>query len=670
MVRDQQGQFTLTCPNCRLVTSIPPTGVAGLQSSFQVNSLLEIQTSLKEAPPLTSLQPECMCSEHPGEELKLYCQTCEELICLKCAIRNGGHHSHSYDDLTEALEKYKGEIVSSLGPIENQLSAIDKALKFLNKRCGEILTQNESINASIHDTFKQIHDFIDIRKAELISHLHKLAQDKLLKLTTQKETLETSQAQLNSCVDFMRQSLGSDSADEVMKRKSLISEQVRQLLDKFQPATLRPCTEADVKFSASPDIKAAIQAFGCVTGTNEPSISHGDGAVLEATASIEKSSLPDPSKCYLTGDYLEVAGVENTCTAVLHVANSDLQACSERVESITCALTSELHDMTEQCTIQQTEAGQYKISYRPTAKGRHQLHIKVNDQYIAKAPLSLSAVSPVGIIGRLLSTISDVKQPWGVAITRSGEIVVSEHESHTVLVFSPSGRKLRSIGSRGSREGQLLNPRGVAVDKDGAVIVADYKNNRVQKFSSSGRFIKSVGSKGSGPLQFKGPKGIAFSSFNSKLYVVDENHQVKILNSDLTYYGTFGKIGWGNGQLNDPWGVACDSTGKVYVADTTNNRVQVFAADGMYMSAVGKRGKGWGELVFPAGVAVDSNDRLYISERYNHRVSVFSSDGSFLTSFGSFGAGDKQFKYPRGVAVDSSGVVYVCDNNNNRVSMF
>ncbi len=51
---------------------------------------------------------------HSKRELELYCETCGELVCLKCAIAEGKHHSHVCKELAEAFEKYKGEITPSL----------------------------------------------------------------------------------------------------------------------------------------------------------------------------------------------------------------------------------------------------------------------------------------------------------------------------------------------------------------------------------------------------------------------------------------------------------------------------------------------------------------------------------------------------------------------------
>ena len=80
------------------------------------------------------------CFEHE-EELKLYCETCGELVCLHCAIKGGKHHDHDYALLKLAFEKYKKEILSSLEPMEKQVMLIEKALEELNTSCGEISDQ-------------------------------------------------------------------------------------------------------------------------------------------------------------------------------------------------------------------------------------------------------------------------------------------------------------------------------------------------------------------------------------------------------------------------------------------------------------------------------------------------------------------------------------------------
>ena len=82
-----------------------------------------------------------------------------------------------------------------------------------------------------------------------------------------------------------------------------------------------------------------------------------------------------------------------------------------------------------------------------------------------------------------------------------GGVVVTEMKGHCVSVFSPSGQKIRSFGTRGSGQGQFTEPRGVEVDGEGNILVLDRGNHRLQKFTAEGQFLAAVGSKGSGPLQ-------------------------------------------------------------------------------------------------------------------------------------------------------------------------
>ena len=659
-VRDQQGQLSLTCPTCRQATPIPARGVAGLQSAFRINNLLEIlknsSKKLENVPERatpTNLNPvnkASNCFVHEDKELELYCETCGELICYKCALKGGKHHSHDYEEINVAFLKYKEEITSSLTPMEKQVMTIKKTLALIEQCCGEISDQRASIEDNIHTTFRRLREVLTVRETELIDHLKKTTQGKLKGLAAQSDQMKATLSQLDSCLQFMRESIKAGNESDVLMMKTNTVHQVKELTTPFTSDTLKPNTEVDMVFSALADLTAMCQSYGQVLA----------------------SGSPDPSKCHTTGKGLEVAAVVGEkSTAILHVVSYENKPCEELIKSLECELVSEIIGTQAICSVESRGQSQYKISYQPTIKGRHQLHIKVEDQHVRGSPSSVAVKSPVEKLGTPILTLGGVKKPWGVAINQRGEVVVTEWSVHCVSVFSPSGEKLRSFGTHGSSQGQVDLPCGVAVDSEGNILVADSHNHRIQKFTAEGQFLAAVGTKGSGHLQFSHPTGISYNTSNNKLYVVDNmNNHFQVLNSDLTFSSTFGKQGSGKGQFTHPWGIACDSTGKVYVADTDNNRIQVFTAEGKFLKIFGRRGEGRGELTRPFYVAVDTSGMVYVSDGSNHRVSVFTSEGQFVTSFGREGEGPGEFKRPRGLAVDNSGVVYVCDNSKNHVQMF
>ena len=658
-VQDQQGQLSLTCPTCRQVTPIPARGVAGLQSAFHINNLLEILEDKPENAPATPARATLTdpnpvnkashCFVHEDKELELYCETCGELTCLKCVTKSGKHYSHDYEELNVAFEKYKKEIMSSLEPMEKQVMTIKKALALIEQCRGEISDQQAAIKNNVHVTFTRLKEVLTIRETELIGQLHKTTQEKLKGLEAQSDQIETTLAKLDSCLHFMRESIKAGNESNILMMKTNTVHQVKELTTPFQPDTLKPNTEADMVFSALADLTAMCQSYG----------------------QVFTSGSPDPSKCHTTGKGFEVAVVGEKSTAILHTVSYEGKPFKEPIKSLECELLSEITGTRASCSVERRGQSQYEINYQPTIKGRHQLHIKVEGQHVRGSPSSVAVKSPAEKLGTPILTLGGVKKPRGVAINQRGEVVVTEYSGHCVSVFSPNGEKLQSFGTFGSGQGQFDFPCRAAVDGEGYILVADFNNYRIQKFTAEGQFLATVGTKGSGPLQFDYSTDMAFNTSNNKVYVVAYgNHRVQVLNPDLTFSSTFGKKGNGKGQFDHPRGIACDSTGKVYVADTDNHRIQVFTAEEKFLRMFGRRGQGRGELNYPCNVAFDTSGMVYVSEYGNHRVSVFTSEGQFVTSFGREGRGPGEFNHPRGLAVDNNGVVYVCDRDNNRVQVF
>ena len=662
VVRDEQGDLSLTCPICRQATPVPANGVTGLQSAFQTNEFLRIRddlikkrdmaVSLEESKVCkTPLTPETKktipnCFEHVDKERELYCETCEELICFKCALKGGKHHSHDYDEIKNAYERYMGKMRPSLELMEGKLNTVKKVLAQLDTHCGEVSDQQEVIKDSIHDAIRKLHQLLDVRKAELISILHQITQVKLKNLATKRDEMETIQAQLCSCLDFVRKSFDTESQGNVLMIKKNIVKQVKELTTPFQSDIWKLSTEADMKFFSSSDVTTVCRNYGKVYVVGDP----------------------DPSQCQATGKGLETAVVGEKSATILQIINFNSELCSYPIKSLECELVSEITGSRVIGNIERRGHNQYEIGYQPTVKGKHQFHIKVEGQHIRGSPFSVAVKLPVEKLGNPILIIDRVKEPYGVAVNQRGEVVVTERNGHCVSVFSQCGKKFRSFGIFGSGHGQFKFPGGVAIDNEENILVADTVNHRIQKFTIAGEFLTTVGTEGSGPLQFNVPFDVTFNVTNNKVYVVDYlNHHVQVLNSDLTYSSTFGKKGSGKGQFKYPRSIACDSTGNVYVTDSDNNRIQVFTAGGKFLRMFGRYCEVGGELNWPSGIAVDTDDIVYVSEVYNRRVSVFTCEGQFVTSFGRKVEGPGE---TFGLAVDNCGVVYLCDRSNNHIQYF
>ena len=694
----REGQ-SLPCPACRKVTQLPVGGVSGFQGAFYIHYLFDIQDALKKVSSsdqtmcatckkreavrfcrtcgfvcasceehhqylesfktheiinldtltgdVTTLVPPLkktlFCSSHPSKKAKLFCETCDELICRDCTVRV--HRDHQYDLVPESFAKQEKVIVDSLKPVGEQIAALERAVESVDTRCAAVVEQKTAVVAEIHNAMAALRQVLEARETELVGQAEQTAQQKLKTLAAQRDGFELQLGQLKSCHDFVEESRRTCSQGEILGMKSPLVKQINDLTGSLKPEALALAEQADMRFAHSlPELAKTCQQFGKVY-----------------------CHPVCPEKCRASGEGIKVATRGQTVTVSVEALDREGEAYLKPVDSLRCELVASDGSSRVRGTVNRGDQNIYNISYQPQVTGEHQLHILIGEHPILNSPFTVTVLpnltAPANIIG-------DLKQPWGIAVREGGEVVVAEFDGHCVSVVSGNGEK-KSFGTRGSAPGQFDCPEGVAIDAGGKIIVADYSNHRIQQLSSTSKHLRIVGTLGSGPLQFLGPEGIAAHPQTHKVYVADcHNHRIQVLNSDLTYSSSFGRKGSNNGEFNHPRDLSTDNDGNVYVADYGNHRIQVFTADGVYLRQFGKKGEGEGELKEPVSIAIDPHNVVYVGEWGNNRVSIFSTDGEFIKSFGKPGEGPVQFNHPWGLAVDKKGAIYVCDTNNHRIQIF
>jgi len=269
--------------------------------------------------------------------------------------------------------------------------------------------------------------------------------------------------------------------------------------------------------------------------------------------------------------------------------------------------------------------------------------------------------------------ISDFTWDWGhprsIAIDQYGHLYVTFHER--IAKFTSTGSFLTRIDNEGSGGNyQLTNDMAIAVDNSGNIYVSNRNTHEIIKFDASGNYVTKWGSQGDGDDQFNAPEGLAVDS-QGNVYVCDsENHRIVKYTSDGTFLKEFGGQGHADGYFQYPAGIALDSENNMYIAEHWNNRIQVLDSDGTFVRKWGNWGYGDGEFQCIRGIALDSQGNVYIADECNNRISKFSAEGEFITKWGSSGSGEGQLQNPRDVAVNSSGNIYVADHSNQRIVVF
>ena len=703
---DPQGDnYFISCPTCRHHTQLPkPTGAADFPAAFQINNLKEVYnlmskasghqqitcdnctttnatgyckectkflcqecidvhkkwapiadhkiTSLEEvatsASKLLPEKQEIKCSTH-NEPLKIFCVTCEELICHDCTVRI--HRDHEYDLVSDCYPKHCQTLETCLKSVSDMVTAVTDVLTALADRENEIREQGEVIKEDIHALVKEMIDILRESERHLSSKVDTVTGSKLQVLSEQKKSAEQSLSQLKDCQKFVEQSLEIGSPREVVTSTKQMMEHVSHVTQQVNIEELSPREKANIYFKKDSNIVDTLHHIGDIVFFSP--------TVLQQ-CQVKKI---DPQHITINNKTVSFPLSLQFCDSSLLTVPLSSLSCSVVAVGIAKPITATVTTT--------THPGVYTIYCSPVTHGHHQVNVQVNDVQVN----STSVVIPFNPYFDNITpvrTILKLNRPCRVAVTDDGHVIVSENDTHCVTLLDRDGKKVKSFSQKsgGSGNVKFFRPRGVAITPDNFILVAD--NHKIQKISMDGKSIKSIGKQGSGPLEFRLPDSITISPITGHIYITDyDNHRIQVLNPDVIFSHMFGTKGSAEGQFNNPVDIAIDRRGLVYVSDTNNHRIQIFTSEGLFLSQFGTKGSGPGQLSYPLGIVIDDNNIMYITEwGNNHRISIFTTDGQFVRSFGGQGSSVGQFNHPYGITLDREGYLYVCDYYNNRLVVY
>ena len=692
LIYQQGDKYFISCPSCRKPTQLPDIGPTEFPTAFFINSLFQLQNTLKKAfedrnvscdnchknsatgyckQCTQFLCPKCLdahntwlpfsthevinvqdvavlntskllplnedrntkCNDH-NEPIKVYCETCQELICRDCTISKR-HRNHDYNLVTESYPKHHQEIEADLTKVKTKVANITTAVTNLITQEREVTKQGEDVKKQIHTQSQLLINLVQHSERQLVQQVDTAVQQKIQLLTKQREEAETVLKQLKGCEEFVEQSLKVGSQQQILREKQNMVQVMTTVNQDVNPVVFQPIDEANITFTSNHTLVDKYEGIG------------------EFKSKTFGKSVLVKNACYV--------GKKSTVT--LNLQTQGGSPFSVPLSLISCELSSAGNSQLVSCDINETQSGNYDISFTPCTREKHQLTIRLGGVNIPGSPFTLFPE----MRGKPVNIISGLNGPYGVVVSKNEEIIVAENDANCITILNKEGKKVKSFGTRGTKEGQFTNPRGVTISQDGHILVTD--NHRLQKLTFEGDCVKSVGSSktGNGPLQFNGPTGITVYPTTGQIFVADmDNHRIRVLNNDLTYSHSFVKEGSSPEQFNLPCDVTFDNEGYLYVADFNNHCIKKFTPAGQYISTFSSEGSNPGQIKQPTSIIIDNN-LLYVSEYGNDRISIFDTNGRFIHCFGKSGSGEGEFNLRYGITIDSLGNLYVSDTDNNRL---
>jgi len=282
-------------------------------------------------------------------------------------------------------------------------------------------------------------------------------------------------------------------------------------------------------------------------------------------------------------------------------------------------------------------------------------------------------------------------EPFGVDFDASGNWYIIEFAGNRLLRVTPKGATSLLASS------ELKEPHGIAITRSGEMFIADTHHNRIAKLDLKSNALSSFA--GTGEAEFSGDGGPASSAtFNGvfaialdpaqrNLYAADLTNRrirrIELATRSVTSIAGNGKSGVppdgaraDGSPLVDPRAVAADAQGNVYILERNGNALRRVDASGRIKTLIAP-GQIAPDLKGPKHLCTDAKGRVIIADAENHLVRLYDpATGQTRTIAGTGTPGDTivpddplrtQLRRPHGVSIAPDGALIITDSYNHRI---
>eukprot|EP00058_Branchiostoma_floridae_P012614 XP_002598102.1 hypothetical protein BRAFLDRAFT_85680 [Branchiostoma floridae] len=249
------------------------------------------------------------------------------------------------------------------------------------------------------------------------------------------------------------------------------------------------------------------------------------------------------------------------------------------------------------------------------------------------------------------------RYPFGVTVSKEGEVFVADFENQRIQVFTLWGTFVRQFPTVVSG-GHRMRPWNIAMDREGNLWVV----GRADSAEFAVLYNKLGFRQHTIDLQKSASqRGIAVDTRRNHLLITQTTADGYNMYGEVLAFRLDGTVGRQQG-MKQPWYITVDGEGNILVSDVRNHCVYVYKEYGQFQ--FGSRGSGVGELCNPHGICTDSAGNIIVADSGNSRLVLFDKTGRCLKQV------TTDMRMPLAVAVAPQGKLVVTDFQEHTVNIF
>ncbi|CAG5122652.1 unnamed protein product [Candidula unifasciata] len=346
-LQNANSSCTPTCRLSELPDSLLPTSETNMvpqkreQSKLVIDFMTNVYCDNKTGQDRTAT-----CLEHPGEELKMFCVSCELNVCLECVILE--HRSHDCQFVTrELFQNQMNDVDRLIQTIIPKVQAMDDQIKSLSQMKNWTLERSNAVRGDVNVFMDKFVEAVELHRKQLLAQVTSLCESKDKALAVAEAHLLQARAGVEQTQVLVYVCLFSQRYSQVLVYVCLFSQ---WLFCRFCPAM-------------KGEVINNFQMFGRVIA-NQPS-------------AVDSR---------LHGDGLNTARLERKCAMVLSVFDCSGLPYTDNDVTIDARIYYQGKEINVPINMAHLTGGAHQISFTPLYQGTHFLHVGVNGCSVQDSP--------------------------------------------------------------------------------------------------------------------------------------------------------------------------------------------------------------------------------------------------------------------------------------------
>ncbi|XP_053448738.1 tripartite motif-containing protein 45 [Nycticebus coucang] len=332
----------------------------------QKKTTYHTMVDLKDLKGYSQIGKPILCSTHPAEELRLFCELCDQPVCRDCVV--GEHREHPCEFTSNVIHKHGDFVRELLKGTQPHVEALEEALDQIGRMNSALQERVEAVAANVRTFSEGYIKAIEEHRDKLLKQLEDIRVQKENSLQLQKAQLEQLLADMRTGVEFTQHLLSSGSDLEILITKGVVVERLRKL--------------NKVEYSARPGVNDKI----CFSPQEKAGQCHG----YEVYGTINTKEV-DPAKCVLQGEDLHRAREKQTASFTLLCKDATGESMGKGGDNVQVTVVPEdKKDSPVRAMVQDNKDGTYYVSYTPKEPGVYVVWVCVKEQHVQGSPFNVT----------------------------------------------------------------------------------------------------------------------------------------------------------------------------------------------------------------------------------------------------------------------------------------